>query len=261
MNEGNNHRTTNRILDVFEIIAQNSKDGLSFSDISKRLGIPKGSLSPLLSTLCSRRFLYLNKKNQKYYIGESLFSLGRCYVDDSNILNRIDEVMKQLSMEVQATSFLGVLSDNEVFYLIKKTAPVNLQVTAVPGYRLPAYCTGLGKALIAEKSMDEIKAMYPKGLEKITENTITDFDILEKQLEEIRETGFSYEKEESSPYIQCIACPIKMKGKTIAAVSVAFPIMIDSRREKERIKENLKSNAAIIERIINRDSDKWIYSD
>ena len=260
MKEGN-HRTTERILDVLELTAQNSREGLSFSDISRELEIPKGSLSPLLSTLCCRRFLYLNKKNQKYYIGESLFSLGRCYVDDSNILNRIDEVMKQLSMEAQATCFLGVLSDNEVFYLMKKNAPVNLQVTAIPGYRLPAYCTGLGKALIAEKTVDELKDMYPNGMKKITENTITDLDVLVKQLEEVRESGFSYEREESSPYIQCIACPIKMKGRTIAAVSVAFPIMIDSRREKEKIKESLKSNALMIEKIINQDSEKWIYSD
>ena len=260
MKEGN-HRTTERILDVLELTAQNSREGLSFSDISRELEIPKGSLSPLLSTLCCRRFLYLNKKNQKYYIGESLFSLGRCYVDDSNILNRIDEVMKQLSMEAQATCFLGVLSDNEVFYLMKKNAPVNLQVTAIPGYRLPAYCTGLGKALIAEKTVDELKDMYPNGMKKITENTITDLDVLVKQLEEVRESGFSYEREESSPYIQCIACPIKMKGRTIAAVSVAFPIMIDSRREKEKIKESLKSNALMSEKIINQDSEKWIYSD
>ncbi|MCI8659806.1 MAG: IclR family transcriptional regulator [Eubacterium sp.] len=260
MNEGN-HRTTERILDVLEITAQNSREGLSFSDISRKLEIPKGSLSPLLSTLCNRRFLYLNKKNQKYYIGESLFSLGRCYVDNSNILNRIDDVMKQLSMEVQATCFMGVLSDGEVFYLMKKNAPVNLQVTAIPGYRLPAYCTGLGKALIAEKTIEEIKAMYPEGMKKITENTITDFQILDGQLEKVRETGFSYEREESSPYIQCIACPIKLKGKTIAAVSVAFPIMIDGRREKEKIKESLRNNALIIERIISQDSDKWIYSE
>lgn len=256
-----NHRTTERILDVLEVLEQNNKEGLSFSDISRELKIPKGSLHPLLSTLSNRKYIVFNTYNQKYYIGESLFALGRCYVNDSNILNEIDEIMELLSQEVHVTCFLGVLSGNEVFYLLKKNAPGSLQVTAVPGYRLPAYCTGLGKAIIADKEIDELKEMYPEGLKPITEHTIVDFDALYDQLQNIRRTGFSYEREESSVHIQCVAKAIKTNNQTVAAISVAFPVFMDSETEVNQIKKSLQKYGIQIEEIINKNASKWIYSD
>ncbi len=256
-----NHRTTERILEVLELLAQNNKEGLSFSDISRELEIPKGSLHPLLSTLCNRKYIVFNKSNQRYYIGESLFALGRSYINDSNILNQIDEVMESLTQEVHATCFLGVLSGNEVFYLLKKNAPGSLQVTAIPGYRLPSYCTGLGKAIISDKERDDLKAMYPDGLKPITQHTITDFDELYAQLLDIRKTGFSYEREESSVHIQCIARAIRINNKIVAAISVAFPVFIDNEVEINQIKKGLLKNAILVEEIINKDTSKWIYSD
>lgn len=256
-----NHRTTERILDVLEVLAQNNKEGLYFTDISRELNIPKGSLHPLLSTLCHRKYIVFNKNNQKYYIGESLFALGRCYVNDSNILNQINEVMESLSQEVNVTCFMGVLSGNKVFYLLKKNAPGSLQVTAVPGYRLPAYCTGLGKAMIADKEIDDLKVLYPDGLRPITEHTVTDFDKLYEQLLNIRKTGFSYEREESSTHIQCVAKAIKINNQTVAGISVAFPVFMDSETEINQIKKSLQKYGILIEEIINKDTSKWIYSD
>lgn len=256
-----NHRTTERILDILDVLAQNNKMGLTFSNISRELNIPKGSLHPLLSTLCNRKYVVFNKNNQKYYIGASLFLLGRDYVNDSNILNQIDEVMELLSKEVQLTCFMGVLSGNEVFYMLKKKAPGSLQVTAVPGYRLPAYCTGLGKAIIADKEMDDLKVLYPDGLKSITEHTITDFDELYKQLLNIRKTGFSYEREESSVHIQCVAKAIRVNNQVVAGISVAFPVFMDSETEMNQIKKSLQKNGILIEKIISNDTSKWIYTD
>lgn len=261
MSEGN-HRTTERVLEVLEILAKhNNIEGLSFSDISRELGIPKGSLHPLLLTLCKRNYVVLSKYDQKYHIGEALFTLGRSYISGSDLISQIEEVMEQVVRETKETCFVGVLSGKEAFYLLKKNAPGSLQVTAVPGYRLPAYCTGLGKALLSEKGLEELKAMYPDGLTQITSHTVKDVDTLYEQLKRVKETGFSYEREESSSHIQCIARPLRISGRIVAAISVAFPVFYQEETEHSQIKECLSKKALMIEEIINRNPGKWIYSD
>ena len=63
--------------------------------------------------------------------------------------------------------------------------------------------------------MDDLKRVYPDGLVPVTENTVQSFEVLYNQLLKIRKTGFGYEKEESTPHIQCVSTPIRYQGKLI----------------------------------------------
>ena len=81
-----------------------------------------------------------------------------------------------------------------------------------------------GKALLAGKSKEEIQALYPQGLTALTPHTITDVDRLYYQLEEIERNGLAFECEESTPYIRCVAVPLRKDGHVRAAMSIAVPI-------------------------------------
>lgn len=91
------------------------------------------------------------------------------------------------------------------------------------GQRLPAYCTGIGKALLSGHSRQEIAALFPAPLKRYTENTLTDPEDLLRELKETRQSGFAYEHSELTEGICCVATPLCCREKVIAALSVSIP--------------------------------------
>ena len=257
-----NHRTADRILDIFELLAKN-KNGLTFSDISRQLSMPKSSLHPIIHTLYQRRFLQYKPEVQLYYLGDRIFSIGTDYIADSNLLNKIDQLLMSLAAEVNETSHFGVLSGSDVLYLLKQNPSSPIHVSSRSGYRLKAYCTAIGKALLSQFEMDTLLKFYSDPLEKITEKTIDSIDELYKQILDIRKTGFGYEKAESSPRVQCISTPIFDNNVILAAISVAFPIFDEKENltKYEFIKSALKDTRHKVESIIAQNRTDWIYGD
>ena len=94
------------------------------------------------------------------------------------------------------------------------------------GKRAPLHCTALGKVLLAHLSTEgRKKTLGGKVLRRLTENTITDEEELEKELGKVRKQGFALDREENEKDVRCIAAPIRnYQGKVIAAISISSPI-------------------------------------
>ncbi|GHT02043.1 IclR family transcriptional regulator [Synergistales bacterium] len=253
-----NHSAVNRVADILEYVAVH-KEGATFSDVTRDLAIPKSSLHPLIHTLCKRQFVHFKENEQRYFLGNRIFYLAIEYGGNASSLNMINDVLLDLAQSVGETCYFGVLSGNEILYLLKQVAN-SIQVTARPGYRLKAYASAIGKALLSQFDKDELLLLYPDGLEPITKNTIVDVDKLYQQLSEARDDGFFYEKEESSAHVQCIATPIFYQKKIMAALSIAFPVFNDTQNpQKLQInKENLVLARRRIEEIIARNREDWV---
>lgn len=254
------HRTTARILDIFELVAAHP-EGVSLASISQRLSIPKSSLHPLLLTLTDRHYLYHKAKEERYYLGESLFVVGNKYVNDANILSEIRNIVFEISKELGETLYFGVLSDLDVLYLIKADLYSQFRVVSIPGNKLPAYSTGYGKALLSQFGPEEIRSFYPNGkLKPVTDRTIGDTDELNRQLEEIRRCGFSFEKGESTEGIQCVGVRIENSGEVLAGLSVAVPEFRYTEEREKLFKKALKKAKHKIEQVIEQRRSQWIYS-
>ena len=119
------------------------------------------------------------------------------------------------------------------------------------GKRLPAYATALGKALLSGKSQAEVRELYREsGLRQITPHTITDMEQLLVQLEEVRRTGFAFEREESSLGVQCAAVPVcQSSGAVYLGLSVAVPVGC-SQEGLERMKQPLQEARSRLERVL-----------
>lgn len=254
------HRTTSRILDILETVSLHP-EGISLSEIAKILEVPKSSIHPVLATLAERNYLKANKKEQRFFLGENLFILGNKFINDTGILDKIKEVLLSVAEKTSETLYFGVLSNLDVLYLIKADQFSNFCVVSNPGNKLPAYSTGYGKALLSQFSAEQICSFYPSGkLRQINCNTLGSVEALNDQLEDIRKTGFSYEKGESTTGIQCVAVPITNDGKVLAGVSIAVPVFrYDAGREKE-FKAYLIDAKQEIEQIIADNSSQWNYS-
>ena len=108
----------------------------------------------------------------------------------------------------------------------------------------------MGKALLADYQLPQLKALYYDGLYPLTEHTITDFRLLADQLAEIRASGFAYECEESTRGIRCIGVPLRKNGRVAAALSVAFPLERYSPQAATRAEKALDEARRQIERML-----------
>ena len=193
MPSGDSHRSLARALDILELCSLNGS-GYTLTQLSQHLGIAKGSISPLLHTLLARGYLTLDDQDHHYRIGRMAFRIGNTYLEEASALREIYRLMHDIVSVCHETCHLGSLKNGDVYYLKKVETPLRSRTVTVEGRSLPAYATGVGKALLAD------------------------------QLAEIRASGFAYECEESTRGIRCIGVPLRKSGKVVAALSVAFPL-------------------------------------
>ena len=251
MKEDNNnlHRTTLRILEVLELIA-NNPNRFTLSDISDKLQIPKSTISPILHTLVYKGFLSLTP-DYHYRIGFSAYNIGTGFLHQFNYLDEIEKILSDVTNVCLEASHYAVLSGGDVLYLKKVNSPEPIRMVSFVGNKLPAYSTALGKALLLNMSVNDIKKLYPGGLKPVTEHTITDFTELREQLAKAKQEGYVYEIEESNQYIRCIAVPIHKSGKIVASISVATPVFRYDDKKEALIKALLTDAQYKIETLIN----------
>lgn len=216
------HRPTARVLDILEVLATNS-EGLTLTEISNLIKVPKSTILPLIRTLVFRKFLFFNKNSYKYTIGINCFCVGSSYTNNMTSLEFIKNEMDYIVKETDEICQMGIMHDNKVLYIAKVDSTNPIRIISYVGKKLPAYCTALGKAMLSETSLSDLKKMYPNKLTAFTKNTITDINILYKQLLEIKEKQIASEYGEINEQSYCLSTPIFQNNKIIAAISVSIP--------------------------------------
>lgn len=235
------HQPTLRVLQLLEHIARHS-DGQRLSDLSRELQIPKSTLLPILQTLCQHRYLS-HDDSGRYNPGTALFCLATSFADGFPVLTYAREQLDLLVQELGETCYLGVLDDGYVLYLEKVESPQPLRMLTTVGRRLPAYATGIGKALLTGKTVRQLQELYPDGLKPLTEHTVTDYGLLARQLQQAMLDGYAWESEESTPHVRCFAVPIRKHGAVVAALSVTIPLFRYQEEDKGRILAALQESA------------------
>jgi DNA-binding IclR family transcriptional regulator len=232
------HRSTARVLSILQLAAGN-RDGYTLSKLAELTGAPKGSIFPILQTLKAQHFLLLDEKTGLYRIGPAAFQVGMSYVNREDSLKYVEEKITEIVEQCRETVHFAILDKGNVVYLLKKDSPQAIRMISMVGKTLPAYGTGIGKALLMDYSLEELKTIYPVGLKKLTGNTITEFDTLYEQLNGYRKDDIAYECEESNMDVQCVAVAIRKEAKIIAALSVAIPVFRCNDKKLEDIRNNL----------------------
>lgn len=226
------HRPTTRVLEIFQLLS-NELGGLTLTQISARLSIPKGSLSPILRTLSAQQFIQVDALGC-YRIGIACYSTGSAFIANMDPNEELRLPIKQAAALCRETIHFAVLDGSDVVYVLKEDSCEVIRMVSSIGKRLSAHCTAVGKALLSGFDDDTVQKLYPNGLPPITENSITDLSVLCKQLADVRQGGFATETEESSLNITCWALPLSRGGKVVASISVSVPLF---RADEEKIKQ------------------------
>jgi DNA-binding IclR family transcriptional regulator len=246
MNEKLNS-SIDKTLSLLEAISQNAR-GLSLADIVKSVGIPKTTAFRILEILTAREYVTWNPDNEKYYIGIKALEIGISGLVGQDIVDVSIPYLQELSLAVGETSFLAVYNNGDVVYLYKAEGTSSIQTTARLGSRRPAYCTALGKVILANLPIEETDRIFEKKLAKFTEKTVVDRIRLYEEFAHIRTDGYSVDDEGIEYGLYCLAVPVyNYTGGVIAAISVSGPIKRIS-ESREKVIEELKSVGATISR-------------
>ncbi|WP_085524407.1 IclR family transcriptional regulator [Tuberibacillus sp. Marseille-P3662] len=209
-----------RVMYILEALS-NNPIGLTFTDLNTKLELPKSSLNQLLNTLLEMNMIRYEAKIKTYTLGAKIWEFAMAYSNNLPVNQIVQPYLEKLRNDYDETVQMAVLDGADVVYMAKIPSSQPLQLSSQVGSRLPAYVTGIGKALLACLSTQQLLDIYPEPkLDAYTEKTITKRDRLLEELNEIRERGYARDLGEYSSEIRCVAAPILGFGNSpVAAIS------------------------------------------
>jgi IclR family transcriptional regulator, acetate operon repressor len=191
----------------------------SLTEIQQELGYPKSSLYALLRTLVRLGWVETDPTGTLYRIGMRALLVGASYIDGDPVVSMAHETLDWLAEATGETVHFGRLDDVDVVYLSSRPSRHNLRPVVRVGRRLPAHCTALGKALLADRA----DRALPEKLEAPTGRTITDAGELLADLRGVRERGYAIDREENSTGVCCFGVALRLQRPARDAISVSFP--------------------------------------
>ncbi|MER6984011.1 IclR family transcriptional regulator, partial [Streptomyces carpinensis] len=205
-----------KALVLLKSLAEHDRE-IGVSELARRTQLTKSTAFRLLGIL--QRNDVVERVGSRYRLGSRLFDLGtRAYGPTPLLLReQLLPYLADLYELTHETVHLAVLHDTEIVYVNKIQGHRPTRSPARIGARLPAYCTGVGKALLAFDH-DAAELAIAEGLAARTEHTITEPDLLRAEFGRIRQDGLAYDREESAPGLACVAVPIMgAAGRPVAA--------------------------------------------
>lgn len=208
------------ILDMFTA----ERRVIGITDIARDLDIHKSTASRLATTLAASGYLVATSAGN-YTLGPRLGALGSLVVSRQDLSAIVTPFLSELVEKTGETGHLGVLDGSTA-----KTVQVvdgwhTVRMHSWVGKVSPAYCSSMGKALLAGVPTDDLDALYPdEVLAARTERTITTTAALRRELSSIRRTGRSLDIEELEPGLRCVAAPVfSPAGGADASISISGP--------------------------------------
>lgn len=208
---------------VLDVIS-NCAAGVTITEIIEATKLNKIIIKKILNTLLDREYVFLDEKSGKYTLGFKSLELGISSLVNVNIVDIAIPHVKSLSNTINETCFLGVYNSGNVVYLYKSEGNNAIHTSSNLGHMRPAYCTGLGRILLAHQSQDEIERILQSSLPQYTQKTITDSQQLNELLAKVRRENIAYDWEEVEEGLVCVASGIfNYSNEVVAALSIAGP--------------------------------------
>lgn len=206
---------------------------LTMAEIAKLVGLPRATVRRCLITLSSLG--YIETTGKYYRLTPQVLTLSQAYFS-SNPLPRVAQTyIEQVSEAVGESCSVSVLSGDEVIYVARSSRKRAASVHRDIGQNLPAYCTSMGRVLLANLDQAQLDTYFKRiTLKKFTHETVVDEATLRGILDQVRRREFCLIDGELEHNLRAIAVPLRdATGKVIAAVHISTEA---SRSSKEKIR-------------------------
>ncbi len=198
---------------------QDRPDGVTAADVATRTKLSRAAARRLLITL--EMLGYASHSGSLYRLTTRTLRLGYSFLSSQSLPKLALPILEEVSAELHESTSLSVLENDEIVYLARAAANRVMSVALSVGSRLPAFCTSMGRVLLAALSKEDLKA-YLENLElkPLTAKTIRNKKRLLREIEKVREQGYALVDEELECGLRSIAVPVSTRsGRVVAAMN------------------------------------------
>ena len=248
-NEEKQMSAVGRTLAILEALSK--EESINLEHLAKATGLPKATLLRFLSTLISLGYVYRDD-GDKYHLTLKMFSIGSRSLNHIDLVSTAKPFTKALSRELGETVHMGIREDDEAVYLLKDESQYTIRMYSRVGKAIPLYCTAIGKIFLSAMSEDELNEyLASHNLKPFTPKSIRSADALRKELQLIKDRGWSIDDEEHEENIMCIGAPVKdYTGDVVAAISVSWPLFRFDNENLNKIIKKITTSAKEISKIL-----------
>jgi IclR family pca regulon transcriptional regulator len=192
----------------------------TIAQISQKTGIPRAAVRRCLHTL--KQLGYVDAELNNFSLRPKVLTLGYSYLSSTPLTVSSQPYLNNISRTLAESSSLAVLDEGEVLYVARSAASRVMSVALNTGSRLPAYCTSLGRVMLAHLPPAELDAYLARvKLKPMTERTVVNQKKLRDVLADVRHDGYAVVDEELELGLRSIAVPVRgASGNVLAALNV-----------------------------------------
>jgi DNA-binding IclR family transcriptional regulator len=231
---------------------------LSAPELAKRLGAPRSTVFRLLTTLERMGFVERSEGGRDYRLGMAVLRLGFEYLASLELTEIGRPLLERMREQLGYSCNLVVRDGRSIVYVAKSVTPTAFVSSVNVGTRLPAHATVLGRVLLQDLSLSQLRALYPEDkLEVCSENTPQTVLDLFNLVQEDRTRGYVVEGGFFERGISTVAAPVRdHTGKVVAALGATIPQPRIEAGQVDGIVQTVRASAAELSRLLDHAPDR-----
>lgn len=215
-------QSVDRALSILEVLGED-EEGHRLTDLAVRTGLSPSTVHRLLATLEQRRFVQFDQTDGMWHVGRQSFAIGSAFVRRRNFVAPALPILRRLRDQTRETANLGVVDESEVVILTQVESREIVRAITKVGGRAPMVSSGLGKAILATYSDEDVAAIIRRhGMRRTTPKSVVRAGELRDLLTAVRRQGYAVDDEEFLTGLRCVAAVVyDAQGEALAAISVS----------------------------------------
>jgi len=207
-----------RVLAVIEAF-QDRPDGVTVGDVAARTGLSRASVRRLLITL--ELLGYAGHNGPVYRLSSRALRLGFSFLSSNSLSVLALPILEEVSSVIHESSSISMLEGDEIVYLARSATQRVMSAGLSVGSRLPAYCTSMGRVMLAALTREDFAAYLSRiELKKRTPKSITRKTAFAAEVERVRRQGYSLVDDELELELRSLAVPVLSRsGRVVAAIN------------------------------------------
>ncbi|APW39069.1 IclR family transcriptional regulator [Rhodoferax koreense] len=227
----------------------------TLSEVADRAGLTRAGARRILLTL--QTLGYVVTDGRQFRLTPRILDLGFAYLSSMPIWNLAEPVMESLVEQVKESCSAAALDGTDIVYVMRVPTHKIMRISLGVGSRLPAYCTAMGRMLLADLPVDEVvERLRRSEIRALTKHTITDTETLLARIAQARKQGWCLVNQELEEGLIALAAPlVNRAGRTVAALNISgqvnrttakvmqetmLPALLAATREMSRLLEMQK---------------------